>query len=99
MARIIFLDIDGVLNGLSTTTYAQPDTMMPGERGFTGMDPIMVASLNRVLRETGAVIVVSSTWRLGQTAQSMQAILGSWGVECQVLGVTPSSRTTRRPDG
>jgi len=49
--KIIFLDIDGVLNNYST----------PGE--CLCWESSLVKILKRVIRETGAEIVLSSTWR------------------------------------
>lgn len=49
--KIIFLDIDGVLNNYDT----------PGE--LICWDPELVKILNRIIKETDAKIVLSSTWR------------------------------------
>lgn len=50
--RVIFLDIDGVLND-----------HMPHANGYCGIDPAKVAILNRVVDATGARLVISSAWR------------------------------------
>lgn len=49
---IIFLDIDGVLNGHDRHA-----------NGYCGIHPDKVERLNRIVRETGAKIVISSAWR------------------------------------
>ena len=49
--KIIFLDIDGVLNNY--------DTLGKGLR----WEPSLVKILNRIIQETKAEIVLSSTWR------------------------------------
>lgn len=55
--KVIFLDIDGVLNS--------KDTIQRWEDGsFIGIDPYLVAIFNRIIFATGAQIVLSSTWRL-----------------------------------
>jgi hypothetical protein len=52
--KIIFLDIDGVLNCKDT----------PNPRNFPYIvDPDLLANLNELLRRTGAEIVLSSSWR------------------------------------
>ncbi len=56
--KIIFLDIDGVLN--SAETFER----MPGN--IFGVDAKMLAILKRILSETEAEIVLSSTWRLSE---------------------------------
>ena len=52
--RIIFLDIDGVLNCKDT----------PNPRGFPYIiDPHLLANLKELLKRTGAKVVLSSSWR------------------------------------
>jgi hypothetical protein len=53
--KVLFLDVDGVLN--STPFLAQVDAI-------SAMDPYCVERLNRIVRESGCKIVVSSCWRL-----------------------------------
>lgn len=49
--KIIFLDVDGVLS--------------LGKDGFRGLNPIALENLEWVIQETGAKVVVSSSWRTG----------------------------------
>lgn len=56
--RIIFLDVDGVLNSRESWS-----TTCVG-KGSKRLDPALCARLVRLVAETGAKIVVSSTWRL-----------------------------------
>lgn len=52
--RIIFLDIDGVLNCKET----------PNPHGFPYIiDPSLLANLEELLKRTGAKVVLSSSWR------------------------------------
>ena len=53
--RVIFLDIDGVLNNRHTRTRT-------GE-GWCFVDDFLVARIREIVDATGAVIVLSSTWR------------------------------------
>lgn len=48
--KVLFLDVDGVLNWKNTMAYL-------------GINRKMTKRLHRVLRETGAKVVLSSTWR------------------------------------
>lgn len=57
--KIIFLDIDGVLN--YTECWVKPEHK---NKGCLKWDANCVKQLNRIIQETGAKIVVSSTWRL-----------------------------------
>lgn len=53
--RILFLDVDGVLNHLACWTEMK--------MGATPVDPECVARLDRIVEATGAMIVLSSSWR------------------------------------
>lgn len=54
--KVIFLDIDGVLNC--------EVTMAKLKNNRTGIDAKLVSRFNRILRSTDAKVVLSSTWRL-----------------------------------
>jgi hypothetical protein len=73
--RVLFLDIDGVLNHEDTGIYFEDEK---------------VRILNKILTTTDANLVVTSTWRLGATPEEMDALLSSQGVlPGRVIGVTP----------
>lgn len=55
MEKALFLDIDGVLNDIGT----KEKTPM----GFLGLDDDKVLLLKKIISDTGAGIVLSSTWR------------------------------------
>jgi hypothetical protein len=89
---IVFLDIDGVLN--SRQWYAQA---VPREEGPTGrsllersIDPACVQRLNRLLKRTRAVVVVSSSWRKQHELSEIVSIIEARGFCGEVIGVTPS---------
>lgn len=54
--KIIFLDIDGVLNHRLTRST--------NSHGCIGIDFSLVQIFKRIIKETGAKVVLSSTWRL-----------------------------------
>lgn len=85
--KILFLDFDGVLNS------AQHPALPPGG-GMMGIAPEHVAVLNAVVEDTGAKVVVSSTWRLGRDALDLQTLLEGAGFTGYVIGRTPD--LTRR---
>lgn len=61
---IIFLDIDGVLNGIETEDGKRiPDFKGSCDERAFGFSPDLVANLRKVLDVTDAKIVVSSSWR------------------------------------
>lgn len=84
----LFLDVDGVLNSnryLSQTpgAYDKKDQAM-------AFDPEAVARLEQVLVRTGAVIVVSSTWRMFHTLEEILDFLHRRGApSAKIVGQTP----------
>jgi len=84
---IVFLDIDGVMN----------TGFKPGP-GFAWVLDEAVDNLNFLVSQLKARIVVSSSWRHNATLEELRGILGSFGVEGDIIDVTPSWRpgTTRR---
>jgi hypothetical protein len=82
LTKIIFLDIDGVLN--SEESYKQIGT-------YKVFSPKSLNALERILKVSGAKIVISSAWRYSHTTQEMQDMLAGFGVTCEVIGETPST--------
>lgn len=78
MGRVVFLDIDGVLITAATC-----------RKGFGIVDPECVATLNELIAQTGAAIVLSSCWRIGRTRIECCDLLQEWGVKGVVLDKTP----------
>lgn len=82
--RVVFLDIDGVLNSLDwyqrRVGRAGPDDEI---------DPAAVARVQRLCEETSARIVVSSTWRLLHKLPKLRNILAQHGLLAPIIGVTP----------
>jgi len=85
--RLIFLDIDGVLN---TPRYVR-------KNGIDAISPVNVYHLRTIVKRTEAKIIISSTWRL-LTRDRMNALeelrhqLNMAGLdqpEC-VIGMTPN---------
>jgi hypothetical protein len=87
--RVIFLDLDGVLNsrpfvaGLGATEW---DRMI---------DRRAVARLNELVRRSGAKIVITSSWRCQLPLARVESILRDHGLVAQILGATPRLRPSR----
>ena len=81
--KIIFLDIDGVLNaGCEDEPFILPECAQ---------------RLNCIIQETGATVVLSSAWRnlihSGEmTTKGFQRLLQTHMIRCHVLGATPEVR-------
>jgi len=84
--RILFLDIDGVLN--SDLWYqSEPQSQIEGP--LKHFDPRCVSILNRLLKKIHAKVVLSSTWRLKYSLSEMQRILLAAGLQLDLIGFTP----------
>ena len=79
---VIFLDIDGVLNS------AQMDWSK------FQMQPELVARMNELVRRTGAMVVLSSTWR---SAPNWREMTQEHGLDFEFLDRTP--RLNGKPRG
>lgn len=89
MRRVVFLDVDGVLN---TTTFLRDTELPPDDRIIHDR----VGILNRILRETGAVCVLSSDWRLSFSAEEMERHLrDGFGFEGTIISSTPINDRSR----
>lgn len=54
--KVLFLDIDGVCNSANWVKQ--------GNEIWHGVDPAAAALVQRIIKETGCKVVLSSTWRL-----------------------------------
>lgn len=83
--RVIFLDVDGVLNSRATflALKGQP---LPRNHAIC---PAMVARLNEIVDATGAVCVLSSSWRYGFTATAFEELLRGFGFVGRIVDRTP----------
>lgn len=84
--KCLFLDFDGCLNSADYTRNRRSIPRPTPHR----IDAQAVPHLNTVLKRTGAKVVISSNCRHGHTAEGLQVILRTHGVECEVIGVTPA---------
>src|SRR5690349_15084760 len=85
--KLIFLDIDGVLNNLESLRFAR--TKVRSSRlTFSAAHPSCVRALNQITIRTDARLVISSTWRgLGLTI--LRDIFNEWGIHADVIDRTP----------
>jgi len=87
--KVIFLDIDGVLNSWRFFK----DAAAAGERtppGAAQIDKKSVRWLNRLIQDTNAKVVVSSTWRLIYSLGELQTMLESKNFIGSLIDRTPS---------
>ena len=87
--NIIFLDFDGVLN--SWRSHA-------AFRTLSRFDPIAVGLVKSLCTQAKALIVVSSSWRIGHTVESIKVRMNECGASSicpYVTGMTPYSVSLR----
>lgn len=85
--KVIILDIDGVLN--SNKWYGEKITLdlLEAEGDACEFDPEAVSILNRITDTTGAKIIVSSSWRNGNT-EYLRKLFKEVGIKGEVLSET-----------
>lgn len=110
MTKIIFLDIDGVLNNIQRCQWLHEN----GARGMgfgswgdldkgnitqktVGWDPRNVEALWHIINETNADIVISSVWRKMTSLASIRSFFKPFGDIPRIVGKTPTSQMI--PDG
>jgi len=77
--KFIFLDIDGVLNGDKSVA----------KRELYVVEELLVQRLNKICEATGAVCVVSSTWRRRWPVPALQQFLEDVGFMGKIVDRTP----------
>ena len=77
--KVIFLDVDGVLNSWNTKTR--------NPLGFIGVDEDKCQLLREIVQATGAVIVLSSSWRYHPEA--LPYLWDACGPKITCIGETP----------
>ena len=86
--RVIFLDIDGVLNSEAYfTSLANPPVALDDE-----IDPCAVRELNKLVARHSAVVVLSSDWRKTPSKPGLAATndaLLRQGASFELLAATP----------
>ena len=92
--KIIFLDFDGVMNNevWFRDRVERKKIYNHDEHERDAIDPRCVDFLNKIIEDTGAKIVVSSTWRMGRSKEQLQTILENKGFKGEIIGKTPFLR-------
>ncbi len=91
--KVVFLDFDGVLNGLETR---EPPS--PIHSGLF-LNPVCVERVNQICQRTGAVVVLTTSWRTRRhvaggpgghpSVGELREALPLAGARFEVVGVTP----------
>ena len=97
MLKVIFLDIDGVVNDADWIVSQRDNCLLKGEQWTTddAIDPNRIEILNRILVSTGAKVVISSTWRCSSTPAQLQKHLSHFGFQGEIIGFTDDNNKSR----
>lgn len=85
--KIIFLDIDGVLN---SDLWYQKQKGKENTDFTYHLDPHCVLQLNKVISKTHAKIVISSNWRKRYSKEEIFEALKKVGFKGEVISATPN---------
>lgn len=91
--RVLFLDIDGVLNSARTCLALGGIPHDLRAEDVARLDPVALSLLRGLCRAAGLSVVVSSTWRITHHWDAIGRALG-----LPTMGATPRSRTGFRGD-
>ena len=81
--KVIFLDFDGVLNSEDWREHRlSTDSIL-------GLDEFAVARLNQLVEQSGAHVVISSSWRKLADTETLQQRLDAKGFCGHLIGETP----------
>lgn len=88
--RVLFLDIDGVLNG--------PENW--GNSGMQAITPAKVKKVSDFVEEQDLQVVISSTWRVKYGLRSLQEMLAASGFQnpLRIIDVTPILNRRRQDE-
>lgn len=88
--RVIFLDIDGVMNSQRYYTECTPEQVsVYHDKYGVGFDPVSERLLNALIEETWAEVIISSTWRLSGL-NVMREMWRDRRMFGEMAGVTPN---------
>ncbi len=90
MSKIIFLDIDGVLNTERQHDRCVDEGVAYADNFGYAFDPIAVINLKKIIDDTGADIVISSSWKFWGLS-TMQKLWASRDLPGRIIDVTPNT--------
>lgn len=91
--KVLFLDIDGVLNSIVWTFVCNKTTVFSDD-AKDDIDTRSVKILNILFEAVPDVkVVISSSWRKLHSIDEMREILGLCGLKAEIVDMTPNSST------
>lgn len=89
--KVIFLDIDGVLNCQTAYENGYCEYIEKNDISYPQFYPPSKSFLNKLIEETGAKIVISSTWR-HSGLDFMRKVWDGEGMSGEIIDITPTLR-------
>lgn len=90
--KVIFLDIDGVLN---SDPFLKDQHDIGSFEDVDHIDPSRINILNKLIHETGASIVISSAWRLQFKFDNLALFLNKLGINGAIIDRTIDFKNIR----
>lgn len=90
MSKVIFMDIDGVLNTERQQNRCRAEGIAYVDGYGFAFDPVAVAHLERIVNATGADIVISSSWKVWGL-DAMQQMWDRRNLPGKVIDITPNT--------
>ena len=84
--KIIFLDIDGVLNTSSTLPN---NSVSSSEILNPRIETALIEKVNKIVEKTGAEVVLSSSWRCGYNLKQIEKLFKERGARFDLNNKTP----------
>jgi hypothetical protein len=94
----LFLDFDGVLNSLSWIRGRDRQAVSHFEWKCAQLDPACIELIDDVIERAGCQVVVSSSWRLGNTVRELQVMLRRVGMRNATALVDRTPHEYRDPE-
>lgn len=89
MSKLLFLDIDGVMNSHDLWRRNKDKPKLPENRWTDQIDPEACRRMERVVAETGCKIIISSTWRIIHPLAALRGFFLHHGWRAPIVGKTP----------
>lgn len=93
--NIIFLDIDGVLNSISSAVAFNEINKSKRRDNELELDVVSIGLLRKLCNDTDAKIVVSSTWRIGRDIEDLKEIFMLYSWEAPIISITRRGESCR----
>lgn len=88
--KIIFLDFDGVMDNAKYDIYLNKHSLPEKDEFGVLFDPDCIAALAQIIEQTGAKIVISSSWKDFMTKEEIDQMWQKRQLPGEVIDVTPS---------